>query len=135
MATTTTCDGPLCSAPIARAATGRPARFCSPNCRQAAHRERVRQAEAAEARRLALADARARARRARPLIADAHEDCRDWLAELAGSAADPGMDAPGVIAAAAELRRHVDRLERAGLAFKAALAGQAEHSAAMAAHE
>jgi hypothetical protein len=44
------CGGPACSRPVARAATGRPARYCSPGCRQAAYRERVRQADAERAR-------------------------------------------------------------------------------------
>ncbi|MFD6395516.1 TetR family transcriptional regulator [Nocardia sp. NPDC060249] len=31
---------PVCSAPVRRPATGRPARYCSPACRQKAHRQR-----------------------------------------------------------------------------------------------
>lgn len=44
-----TCAGPYCGRPIKRAATGRPARYCSANCRQDAKRARDRaRAEAAE---------------------------------------------------------------------------------------
>jgi hypothetical protein len=37
---------PACGRPIERQATGRPARYCSGSCRQAARRERLRLAEA-----------------------------------------------------------------------------------------
>jgi len=40
------CGNPACGRPIERQATGRPARYCSGSCRQTAHRERVRLAEA-----------------------------------------------------------------------------------------
>jgi len=40
------CAGPGCTQPLARAATGRPGRFCSPACRVRAHR--ARQAARAE---------------------------------------------------------------------------------------
>ena len=40
------CGNPACGRPIERQATGRPARYCSGSCRQAARRERVRLAEA-----------------------------------------------------------------------------------------
>ena len=42
--TTATCG---CGKPIKRRPTGRPARYCSDNCRVAAYRDRARQAEAA----------------------------------------------------------------------------------------
>ena len=40
------CGNPACGRPIERQATGRPARYCSGSCRQAARRERLRLAEA-----------------------------------------------------------------------------------------
>ncbi|NNH72696.1 helix-turn-helix transcriptional regulator [Nocardia uniformis] len=35
---------PVCAAPVRHSATGRPARYCSPACRQKAHRQRARAA-------------------------------------------------------------------------------------------
>lgn len=43
------CAGPGCDRPIAPAATGRPARFCSSACRGRAHRQRHATAPVAEA--------------------------------------------------------------------------------------
>jgi hypothetical protein len=123
----------MCSAAIPRAATGRPARYCGVNCRQAAHRERVRQADEAAARARALADARTRARRTLPLIAESRADARAWLQEAAGSAADPGLDQGAVVAAFAELRAHVDRMERAALAYRDAISDERAASEAIAA--
>ena len=40
------CGNPACGRPIERQTTGRPARYCSGRCRQAARRERLRLAEA-----------------------------------------------------------------------------------------
>jgi hypothetical protein len=40
------CGNPACGRPIERQATGRPARYCSASCRQAARRERLRLADA-----------------------------------------------------------------------------------------
>jgi hypothetical protein len=40
------CGNPACGRPVERQATGRPARYCSGSCRQAAYRERVRLADA-----------------------------------------------------------------------------------------
>ncbi len=51
------CAGPGCGRPLARAATGRPARYCGDNCRQAAHRAKARAAEEAAARAARLAEA------------------------------------------------------------------------------
>ena len=44
------CGNPACGRPIERQATGRPARYCSGSCRQAARRERLRLAEAGRQR-------------------------------------------------------------------------------------
>jgi hypothetical protein len=40
------CGNPACGRPVERQATGRPACYCSGSCRQAAHRERIRLADA-----------------------------------------------------------------------------------------
>jgi hypothetical protein len=126
------CAGPSCSRPLEPAATGRPGRYCSAACRQAAHRGRIRQAEEAAARAAWLADANARARRARPMIGECRADAAEWLAEVAGSAADPQIGRPALVAALAELHHHVARLERAALAYKDATSDAA---AAIAAHD
>jgi very-short-patch-repair endonuclease len=52
------CARPGCARPVLKAATGRPGRYCSARCRQAAHRERVRQARQAARRAAELAAAR-----------------------------------------------------------------------------
>lgn len=127
------CAGPFCSRLLERAGTGRPGRYCSAACRQAAHRDR--QAAEAAARTARLADARARARQARPLIGECRADAAGWLAEVAGSAADPGIGRAGLVAALGELHRHVARLERAALAYKDATADAAAAAAAIAARE
>lgn len=44
------CANPACGRPVERQATGRPACYCSGSCRQAAHRERLRLAEAGRQR-------------------------------------------------------------------------------------
>ncbi|HEY1700972.1 MAG TPA: hypothetical protein VGG75_14775 [Trebonia sp.] len=46
--TTAACASPYCSRPIVRAATGRPAKYCSDRCRQDAKRARDRSAAAEE---------------------------------------------------------------------------------------
>ena len=44
------CANPGCGLPIQRQATGRPAQYCGPTCRQAARRKRVRAEAAAQFR-------------------------------------------------------------------------------------
>ena len=62
------CAGPGCARPLNRPATGRPAKYCGDNCRQAAHREQVRAAQAERDRAGQLAAAKAAtARLWRPL--------------------------------------------------------------------
>ena len=62
------CAGPGCARPLNRPATGRPAKYCGDNCRQAAHREKVRAAQAERERAEQLAAAKAAtARLWRPL--------------------------------------------------------------------
>jgi hypothetical protein len=46
MADVLQCANPACGRPIERRPTGRPAAYCGPACRQAACRERLREAEA-----------------------------------------------------------------------------------------
>src|SRR5581483_3674117 len=53
------CANPACDRLVSQAATGRPARYCCPACRQAGHRVRLRLAAEAAQRAARLADARA----------------------------------------------------------------------------
>ena len=55
----TRCAGPGCARPLNRPATGRPAKYCGDNCRQAAHRDQVRAAQAERERADQLAAAKA----------------------------------------------------------------------------
>lgn len=75
------CEGPGCDQTLTRAATGRPAKFCGPNCRKAAQRQRDRAAEAERQHARQLAEARATAAGVwRPLEETAHE-----VGEIAGA--------------------------------------------------
>jgi len=87
------CAGPGCGRPLNRPATGRPAKYCGDNCRQAAHREKVRaaQAERERAERLAAAKA-ATARLWRPLEEAGFHDVADHAALVMSCAAD--LDRP-----------------------------------------
>jgi len=116
--TGTACGYGPCAQPVERAATGRPARYCGPACRQAAHRERVRQAEATVARAAALASAEATARRAFPRIGDFAANVEEWAGEVYRAAADDETSRGGVVAAIAELHRHVALLERVALEYR-----------------
>jgi hypothetical protein len=83
------CVGPGCGRPLARASTGRPARYCGDNCRQAAHRAKVRAAEEAAARAARLAEAKAATGRLwRPLEAAGFRDVGEHAALVASCAAD-----------------------------------------------
>jgi len=85
------CAGPGCGRPIGRAATGRPARYCGDNCRQAARRARVRAEEEGAARAARLAEARATTvRLQRPLEAAGFRDVAEHAALVASCATDPG---------------------------------------------
>ena len=85
------CAGPGCGRPLARAATGRPARYCGDNCRQAARRAKVRAAEEAAARAARLAEAKATTDRLwRPLEAAGFRDVGEHAALVVSCAADPG---------------------------------------------
>ena len=86
------CAGPGCGRPLARAATGRPARYCGDNCRQAARRAKVRAAEETAARAARLAEARATTGRLwRPLEAAGFRDVGEHAALVVSCAADPGL--------------------------------------------
>jgi len=84
------CAGPGCTRPLNRPATGRPAKYCGDNCRQAAHRDKVRaeQAERDRAGQLAAAKA-ATARLWRPLEEAGFHDVADHAALVVSCATDP----------------------------------------------
>jgi hypothetical protein len=85
---TARCAGPGCGRPLPRAATGRPARYCGPNCRQAARRAKVRAEEEAAERAARLAQAKSTAARLwRPM-----ETARFGVAELAALVFDCAAD-------------------------------------------
>ena len=84
------CAGPGCARPLNRPATGRPARYCGDNCRQAAHREKVRAAQAEQDRADQLAAAKAAmARLWRPLEKAGFHDVADHAALVVSCATDP----------------------------------------------
>jgi hypothetical protein len=86
---TARCAGPGCGRPLPRAETGRPARYCGPNCRQAARRARVRAEEEAAGRAARLAEARATASRLYPLLDQAgFRTVADLAALVFSTAAD-----------------------------------------------
>ena len=98
------CAGPGCGRPLARAATGRPARYCGDNCRQAAHRAKARAAEEAAARAARLAEAKATtARLWRPLEEAGFRDVAEHAALVLSSAADPARPRCELDQAVAEL--------------------------------
>jgi hypothetical protein len=87
---TTRCAALGCGRAVTRAATGRPARYCGDNCRQAARRARVRAEEEAAARAARHAEARATtARLQRPLEAAGFRDVAEHAALVAACATDP----------------------------------------------
>jgi hypothetical protein len=109
------CAGPGCGKPLTRLATGRPARYCGPNCRKAAQRDRDRRAEAERQRAAQLAGARAAAARAwRPLEEDVHE-----VAELARAvlACAAGEDRHDLAVKLAEFREAARRVETLALSY------------------
>ena len=84
------CAGPGCARPLNRAATGRPAKYCGDNCRQAARREKVRAAQAERDRAEQLAAAKAAtARLWRPLEEAGFHDVADHAALVVSCATDP----------------------------------------------
>ena len=84
------CGGPGCARPLNRPATGRPAKYCGDNCRQAAHREKVRAAQAERDRAERLAAAKAATERLwRPLAEAGFRDVAEHAALVLSCAADP----------------------------------------------
>lgn len=123
------CGYAPCSRPVERAATGLLLRYCSPNCRQAAHRERVRQAEEEARRRAELAAAKAAVVRLWPQVEVAALDVSETAdAVLAYAAHEDPEDRGALLFKLAELRAHVDRLAELALAFRGAEDRQAELS-------
>jgi hypothetical protein len=109
------CAGPGCLRTLGRAATGRRARYCGPNCRQAARREKVRAAEETAARAARLADARATAARlSGPLEETGFRTVADLAALVYAAAADPGRPRADLDQAIRDLDHATGRL--AGIA-------------------
>jgi hypothetical protein len=113
------CAGPLCHATVPRAATGRPGRYCSANCRQAAHRERARQAETAADRARRLESARAAAAVAFPQI-DMYAGHVEMLARELAAKAAAGAARAELATTAGELHRAAGALEQVTLDYRAA---------------
>jgi hypothetical protein len=100
------CAGPGCAQPLKRPATGRPAKYCSDNCRQAAHREKVRAARAEQERAEQLAAAKAvTAQLWRPLEQAGFHDVADHAALVVSCATDPGRPRHELIQALAGLHQ------------------------------
>jgi hypothetical protein len=112
------CEWRLCGGPVPKAGTGRPGRYCSAACRQAAHRERVRQAQAVADHAAALADARAAVAVLWPQIEPAGNAVAELAADIAPYVAERGGTMLRVLA---ELRGRVDQLERLAVDFGAAM--------------
>ena len=86
----TRCAGPGCARPLNRPATGRPAKYCGGNCRQAAHREQARAAQVERDRADQLAAAKAAtARLWRPLEEAGFRDVAEHAALVLSCATDP----------------------------------------------
>jgi hypothetical protein len=116
--TETRCTWRSCGQPVKRAGTGRPPRYCSATCRQAAHRERVRQAEAAAARAARLASARAAAARALPLARKATGQLAEQARVVFLAAADDQAGRAGLSAALRGLDRRAARLRQCGEEYR-----------------
>lgn len=115
------CEYRPCSRVIERAATGRPPRYCSANCRQAAHRERVRQAEDAERRAAELADARVTAARLWPLLEEASNDVAETASAVLSYAAHEDPEDRGALEfKLGELRAGAGELERLARGYRLA---------------
>jgi hypothetical protein len=120
------CAGPGCNKPLTRLGTGRPPKYCGPNCRKAAQRERDRAAEAQRQWARRLADAKGTAAAAwRPLEETARE-----AEELAGAvlAYAAGSDRVDLAAKLAEWHETAGQLEQLAITYFDAteLAGRLE---------
>ena len=115
------CEYRPCSRVLERAATGRPPRYCGPNCRQAAHRERVRQAEEAAAAAAELAEARATSARLWPQLEEASLDVAETATAVLSYAAYEDPEDRGALEyKLGELRTGVAELERLALGYRRA---------------
>jgi hypothetical protein len=109
------CAGPGCGQPLTRLATGRPARYCGPNCRKAAQRDRDRRAEAELQLAAWLAAARAAAARSwHQLGEDAHA-AGGLAAAVVTHAA--GHDRQDLTAKLAEFRETARRVEALAIEY------------------
>lgn len=114
------CAGPGCGKPLTRLATGRPPRYCGPNCRKAAQRDRDRRADAERQRAEQLATARAAANRAwRHLEEDAYEAGELASAVVTYAAAD---DRHALAVKLAEFREAARRVEALAIEYSDATA-------------
>jgi hypothetical protein len=126
------CANPACARPLMQRATGRPGRYCSASCRQAAYRDRLRQADRAARDAQRLVDARADMARLWPQLETASLDAAETAAAvLSYVAIEDEADLEWKLR---ELRREIDRLERLALAYRRAaeLAETADLRSAMA---
>jgi hypothetical protein len=115
------CAWRLCFRPVPAATTGRPAVYCGAACRQAAHRDRVRQADDGARQAAELAAARSAASVLWPQIEPAAADVADLALAVVSCAADDDPFDPGALAVRlAELRAAVAELEDLALSFRAA---------------
>lgn len=103
------CAGPGCGRPMTRLGTGRRPRYCGPNCRKAAQRERDRLAGAEQRRAVQLADATATVTRLRRPLEEAGFRTSVRAANVYAAAADP-VDVADLDQSLAQLRLAVDEL-------------------------
>jgi hypothetical protein len=116
---TARCAGPGCGKPLPRAETGRPARYCGPNCRQAARRARVRADEEAAERAARLAEARATASRLfRPMEAAGFRSVADLAALVFACAADTGRPRAELDQAADDMLTAAEELARLARCYR-----------------
>ena len=105
------CAGPGCNRPLTRLGTGRRPKYCGPNCRKAAQRERDRLAEAGQKRAAHLAEAKATvARLRRPLKEAGFRTVADHAADVYACACDPALPPADLDRAIAYLRLAADEL-------------------------
>jgi hypothetical protein len=87
------CARPGCSRPLTRRVTGRPARYCGPNCRKAGQRERDRRARAEQQRAAQLAKARVAVARERRRLEQHVERAPELAAEVVELASEDNRQA------------------------------------------
>jgi uncharacterized Zn finger protein (UPF0148 family) len=109
------CAGPGCSRPLVRLGTGRPPRYCGPNCRKAAQRARDRAADNDRQRAEQLAGAQETAARTWRPLEEASRDTEELAAAVLSYAA--GADRRDVAAKLAELHQAVRQLEHLAMTY------------------